>query len=42
MVGVARELSVIIGWPVRGRGVARGLPASEWEAGGARDSIYYY
>jgi len=42
MVGVARELSVIIGWPIRGSGRGQGPPVDQSGAGGPKDSIYYY
>ena len=41
-VGVASGLSVIIGWPIRGRGRGQGPPVDQSGAGGPKDSIYYY
>jgi len=37
---VARELSVIIGWPIRGRGRDQGPPVDQWQAGEGKPAYY--
>ena len=42
MVGVALELSVIIGWPIRGGGRGQGPPVDQSGAGGRKATSVPY